>query len=253
MAAGGPRLRGWGGDRGAVTARGDLDGANDVVTWETFAGSVLRRGLCATYAADRTFNHPSLMGLMAAGIAQLSAGLGLRFAFWFRVPGILADAGTTLMLFLIRRRRDAPVRAAAVAALHAWNPCSLALSGYHGNTDCIYPLFVLLSAWFAGDGGRPLAAGLALGAALNVKLIPGVLLPPLFLSLGSRRERLRFTAGFSAALLPFALAFLTAGAPFLRNVLAYNPPFDNWGLPYFLGEAIRRGVLEDWAMAASKV
>src|SRR3712207_5550656 len=57
----------------------------------------------------------------------------------------------------------------------------------------------------------PLSAGLALAAAVNVKLIPVILIPGLLLSLRTRRDAWRFLAGLSVGVLPFVPVLLAAG------------------------------------------
>jgi hypothetical protein len=72
--------------------------------------------------------------------------------------------------------------------------------------------------------------GLALAAALNVKLLPLFLIPPLAAQGRSVRELLRFLGGLSVATIPYLPFVLTIGPSMYRNMLDYNSNQDNWGL-----------------------
>ena len=69
-------------------------------------------------------------------------------------------------------------------------PVRILVSGYHGNTDAVYAMLSLLAVYLLQDRNRPLLAGLALGLAINIKLIPVLLIPPLVLAAQSIREML---------------------------------------------------------------
>jgi hypothetical protein len=154
----------------------------------------------------------------------------------FRVPVILADAAAALLLGRIALDRGLGARAAKlVTAGYAFNLCGILVSGYHCNTDPAYAMLSLLACYLLQDRGRPLLAGLALGLAVNVKLIPGLLVLPLCLAARSWREVLRFGAGLAVMGLPFVPPLLLEPA-FARNVLAYRSQIDNWGIPYLLAQ-----------------
>jgi Glycosyltransferase family 87 len=165
---------------------------------------------------------------------RLGVGLdGVAFAFWVKLPGLIGEACSAWLLYRIMSPRGR-LRAAATLAAFAWCLDSILVSGYHGNTDCLYAFFCLLSAWLLDEKARPFAGGLALAAALNVKLIP-IILVPLFASrFREWRSLARYAAGLSIAAVPFVPVLIGAGASFWRNAIAYNSKIDYWGVQCLL-------------------
>src|SRR5262249_4057152 len=74
----------------------------------------------------------------------------------------------------------------------------------------------------------------SLAAALNVKLIPLVLVIPLLLQSQTPRQALLFLAGLALGALPFLPFFVSAGEGFYKHAIAYNSIPDNWGIGFFL-------------------
>jgi len=140
------------------------------------------------------------------------AGHGLSFAFFVRVPSILADAALAWLVQDFLGSRGVGARTRLVAAgLVALGPSFLAISGYHGQIDAlaILPGVAAVSLWERRGHGasRALAAGLLVGVGGALKTVPLLLLLALLPSVRSRREALTLLA---AAALPLAVAF----APF---------------------------------------
>jgi hypothetical protein len=79
-----------------------------------------------------------------------------------------------------------------------------------------------------------LRLGVALAAAVNVKLIPLVLTPVFLANVRRWSEAARFLGGLSVGAVPFIPVILRAGPAFYRNAVAYNSNFDNWGIPFFI-------------------
>jgi hypothetical protein len=92
--------------------------------------------------------------------------------------------------------------------------------------------------------GRPGAAGIALGAALNVKLIPVVLILPLASRCSRLRDLWRFLSGAALGAVPFviALASFESGARlrFIDNIFRYQSNREYWGIELAV-RAITRG------------
>jgi hypothetical protein len=139
---------------------------------------------------------------------------------------------------LIGRRRGGPVEGAKLAAAMACSPCAILIAAHHGNTDPIYALFSLLAA-FSADAGSFFTAGLMLGAAINGKLIPVVLIPPLLFICRTRRDAGRFVAGLAVMALPFVPVLLVRGPEFIHNAMGYASVMDFWGVSLWLLEAAR--------------
>jgi hypothetical protein len=209
-------------------------GCNDMGTWQTFAQEVRQHGLGTTYETDAMFNHPPLMGLMAASLDRLAERTGVRFEVWFKVPSLLADVLAATLTYLFVRRRGSLLGAAAFA-LFCWNPISILVAAYHGNTDSICAALALLAAVCTEDE-CPFLGGLALGASMNVKLIPLVLIPLLASCQRDWKQFGRFVAGLSIAALPFVPILLWHGKSFYAHALAYRSNSYQWGITGLLYE-----------------
>lgn len=214
-------------------------GTTDTITFLRFAFRIDQNGILATYRGDPEFNHPPIPAYWAWLSLVLAGRSAFLAAFIFRVPIILADFASAWLLWRLWRRRAGPGPrgardAAGVVALYAWCPAALLVSGYHGNTDPVYAFLCLLSVYLIHDRGRPFWGGVALAAAVNVKLIPLLLIPPLALSLRGRGDFLRFTAGVSLGALPFLPLFVLVGPSMRENVLGYKSQIDMWGVNFFL-------------------
>jgi hypothetical protein len=82
--------------------------------------------------------------------------------------------------------------------------------------------------------GRHLAGGLTLGAAVNIKLIPVVVIIPMLLLYRDRRTFFRFVLGLSIAEIPFIMVLILVGRNFALHALAYTSFVDNWGAEFFI-------------------
>jgi len=208
-------------------------GTNDAPAFWGFGYNVLHTGLLQSYRSIAELNHPPIPILWSAAATWIATALGgeLRlFGFIFRLPVIAADAVAVGLLYRIWRSRGDGSRRWAVAAMYAWALAPILVSGYHTNTDTVYAMLSLLSVYLLEDRRRPGFAGVALAAAINIKLIPVLLVPPLLLSIRDRKEAVRFVAGLACGVLPFVPLLIGIGPEFVRNVLAYSPKPDRWGL-----------------------
>jgi hypothetical protein len=221
-------------------------GSNDSIYFYAFGNEINAGGLLHTYVENPDYNHPPIPGLWAAGTRLATQWLGngtlaiSAFCILFKLPVILADGATASLLYKRWRPEAGPRSALGVAAAFACALAPILVSGYHGNTDPIYAMFCLLSAYLLErDGGderrafaglNPLLAGLALAGAINIKLLPVLLIPPLLLSLRRPRDMFWFLLGLSVGVLPFLPLLWKMGPAFYRNALAYNPSPNRWGV-----------------------
>jgi hypothetical protein len=212
-------------------------GTNDSINWHQFGSSIGSNGLVATYQNLERFNHPPLMGLYAMKAWRWSTNLW-TFAHYLKMPGL---AGEALTLWALAR--FASLKAAAA---YAWLPAAILVSGFHGNTDCLYAALVFVAV-IAFDRQLYFLAGLLLAAALNVKLIPLMLLPLVFIGSPNRTALLRLAAGLVVGAVPFIRPALRAGPEMYRNMLIYNSNADNWGLPLLLQSLARVPSLGEFA------
>jgi hypothetical protein len=210
-------------------------GSNDIITWEDFAQHANREGVLWMYGHLPGWNHPPLTGYLAAWLLRLSVLTGLRFPVAFKLAPIGADALCLVLLWKIWRNRVAtPAAALAAVAIFSLSPDAILVSAYHGNNDPLVGLFVLAACYFVEERSSFVLAGLALAAAVNVKLIPLVLAPVFVANVRRWRAAARFAVGLSLGAVPFIPVLLRAGQAFYRNAIAYNSNFDNWGVPILI-------------------
>jgi Gpi18-like mannosyltransferase len=223
-------------------------GTNDAGAWERFARGVDARGLRDAYARFPSLNHPPLPVLWAGSALGLARGTGAPFAFVFKLPAVLADAASCAILASVvaaRRGRRAGWAAAVAMAL---SPAAILVGAYHCNTDNVYAMLCLLACALL-DRGRSFGAGTALAAAVNVKLIPVLLIPPLLAICRTRRDAQRFLAGCALGAIPLLIAWIDIGPAFAQHVLAYSPRTNRWGIAFvlyelYLNEPTRRVALD---------
>ena len=208
------------------------EGSNDVEIWRGWATLLEQRSLTQMYSSVDGFNHPPLIAMWSVIALHLSRLTGLRFAILLKVPSLLADGLASYLLWRIWQPAGS-LMAAVVAAAFAWNLDSILVSGFHGNTDSLCALLCLVSATCIQRRAF-FVAGLALAAALNVKLIPIVLVPPLLLQCRTRRQALAVLGGLALGVVPFLPFLISAGEGFYRHAIAYNSNPDNWGIGFFL-------------------
>jgi hypothetical protein len=196
-------------------------GSADSENWFRHGMHVATGGLAHTYRSFRDFNHPPLTGLYAALAWRWSGGDLWTFARLIKLPGLLGEALTMAALWRLGGART--------FAIYACLPAAILISAYHGNTDCLCVALVLLAA-IAFDRGRYFLSGLLWSVALDVKVLPLVLLPLVFVGVPSRKAFLRLGAGFALGLTPFIPPAAEAASAMYRNMLAYNSYVEDWGI-----------------------
>ncbi len=209
-------------------------GTNDIITWEYFAQAASQHGVPWMYRNIDGWNHPPLTGYLAAVLWHISQWLSLPFRFTFKLVPIAADAGSMFLLWKIWSRRFSPKAGSLAVLLFASNLNAVLVSAYHGNNDSLVGALILLACYLGQDVGTLFGSGLALAAAINVKLIPLILVPILFAHARRPSECLRTASGFFLGMLPFIPVLWMAGSSFYSNAIAYNSTFDNWGFPFFI-------------------
>jgi Glycosyltransferase family 87 len=203
-------------------------GSNDMLTWESFAKEIVRTSVGTLYDHNPEFNHPPLMGLFASLAYRLSRSVGVPFEWLFKAPMVLADLGAACLIHRSWKPRGELYAAVAFAAFCA-NPVSILISAYHGNTDSLCASLMLLAAVLM-DMRRLFAAGLALAASINVKLVPVLLIVPLLAQAGSWRQALKYLLGLALGVIPFAPYLIWHWIGFYQHALAYRSYPNVWGI-----------------------
>jgi hypothetical protein len=210
-------------------------GTNDVGAFAQYSEEIAKLGGAGTYAADPDFNHPPFMLHFLLALRSFVALTGLPFAFCLRLPAIAASFASFVLaakLALAPRSLGAPSAALACVAAA---PASIMIAGFHGNTDPVMVFFALLSIFLLERSRPTWLAGAAMGMSVNIKVVPLVFWPAVFLWLPSARKRAEF---FGAA----ALVIVLASTPVIfedpalvaRKVFGYSSDYGVWGIAWML-------------------
>lgn len=205
-------------------------GSNDFHSWSWYADDMTREGILHNYLTIPRFNHPPIAAYYMTSMFWLGTHTGLPLPFLFRIAPIVADAGCCALLWRIYARRDGLLKGWMMAAFFAWCPASVLVSAYHCNTDGVYVFFALLAAYYIAEKQDFLRGGLALGAAINIKLIPVLLILPFFSLCRDWRDAKRMFVGLAVCTLPFLPLLVEVPQAFYTNVLSYNSEANRWGL-----------------------
>lgn len=207
-------------------------GTNDVVTWRAFADNAMLCGRCAYQFPGPygdPFNHPPFIIHVLKLIGTSSTAW---FPFWIRLPAILADIGTVLVV-----TRLIPGISTRLSVLLALNPVSILVSGFHGNTDPVMIFFVVLAIYLLKTNRLNWAAA-AFGMAINIKVVPLLLVPAILIYIWSRKSA-RGVALFVCigAVVVLALSMpyiLTNPLAIFKATLGYRGLYGRWGITLFL-------------------
>lgn len=169
------------------------------------------------------FQPPSALLHYNAAVAAVAAATGNAVStsvpsvpalLALKIPLILADVGSSLLIFLLLRRLGSTVGTATLATgAYLLNPDVIWVSSVHGEVDGIAALFVLLSLFLLLRGNL-LASGLALGLSVFAKLFPIFLFPPIIAWVYVTRAPSGNTRPSSRVAL-FLLGAVTSIIPFL--------------------------------------
>ena len=214
-------------------------GTNDAVEFYRFAAELKHDGLQQTYLQQPSFNHPPLVAHYITAIYDLdhrpfARENGITFPLLLRLPGIVADFLVVGALLALRKREPRLRIPTWALFLLAISPVSLMVSGYHGNTDPVMVLFLVLAACH-GARQRPIWCGIFFALSCQIKIVPVLCLPVFLFFWLQRRALLSFV-------LPLALTTLIFWSEplfhyplsFLRNVFGYGSFWGLWGVTYWL-------------------
>ena len=195
------------------------DGTQDVAIWERHARDVREHGLIGYYHGDPSANHPPFISEVESWLFASSDATGVPFRIFLRAPFAALDAATAFLLFSLL----GACRWRFVGAAVYWlNPLSIIFSAYHGNTDSAVAFFLVLCVWLLSKD-KLLAAAIALGVSLWIKLPTVLALPALLFFIPDWRKRFQFllVAGV-VALATYVPALLQDPAIVWKNVFGYR-------------------------------
>lgn len=220
-----------------VAVAAATQGTNDVYSWLAFIDAARTHGALQLYGITEwatvptfDFNHGPLAALGVEVAAWVQDVLPIGKLVLPRLPAIAADAASTVLVFVLIARRSSPQGALIAAAMVAFNPVLILVSGFHGNTDPVFVALVLLTVVLL-ERELAVAAGIAFAAAAAIKIVPLVAAPAIVLSIRAvvtRRQFIWATLTASAALwLP---PLLVDPSALIREVFLYRGIPGIWGM-----------------------
>lgn len=208
-------------------------GTNDVYWWIKFMHLVQSLGSVEIYGHIQIYNHPPLMSAylwLLSHLPSVSLEHPGAFPFWFRLPGILADVGLVFVVYRLFGAYCNDRTPAAAAILVALSPVLILVSGFHGNTDTIFPFLILLAAERLLLGKQEFIAGLIFGLAANFKIVPILAIPTFFFWLRNWKSKTIFFSGFlMIVIFGYGYHVLNAYEMMVRNVFMYSALEGMWG------------------------
>jgi uncharacterized membrane protein len=150
------------------------------------------------------------------------------------LPGIVADLVVVLILLRIWKTDARLRRHSWTLVLFALSPVSLMISGFHGNTDSVMVMFLVIASYFCLRP-RPSWCGVCLALSCQIKVIPLLFIPIFFFFWLHRRAIVSFLLPFVAtSMVLWSEPLLKFPALFIRNVLSYGSFWGIWGITYWL-------------------
>lgn len=150
-------------------------GSTDVLLIEEWIRITNEHGVLNAYTAHTAVNHPPLSLMLLQFYSDLAASLQVAATDLLRIVQALCDAVTALLVAGIASRLGmSPLLAASLFFLA---PTSIFVSGFHGNTDSMMMMLTCAALLAALHVSTRWSAGVLLGLACSIKIVPVLLLP----------------------------------------------------------------------------
>jgi Gpi18-like mannosyltransferase len=212
-------------------------GTNDVVITKYFMQRLNELGFIEIYRAETWMNHPPLFLFYLKILHFLEPhfnAVGLSWPFMVRIPAVMADAGSTLLIYQIAKAIWNESHAPWAALLFAVNPTGIMISGFHGNTDPVMMFLVLACLYVLLIRRTEFIAGMLLGLAMNIKVVPLLIWPAIFFWLSGWQQRRNFFGGTLLLLLTgFGYHIFLTDAPVFERVFLYRSFSGIYGITKF--------------------
>ncbi|MEA2572599.1 MAG: hypothetical protein QOI24_4600 [Acidobacteriota bacterium] len=204
-------------------------GTNDVIFNIMWADLADRYGIAHAYAHHKDLNHPPLALLLFRLIAAVARAARTEYTDCFRLVQSAADVVTAFALVAIGRLRNLDGR--LLALLFFLSPAAIAISAFHCNTDATMVALITCAALCALRG-RSGAAGVVLGLATGIKIVPLFAVPFFFMALP---RRARFAIGYAVTVAAIFIPPRIAGGPAVwSNIFGYAGYSGKWGITALL-------------------
>ncbi|HEV8113982.1 MAG TPA: glycosyltransferase family 87 protein [Planctomycetota bacterium] len=219
-------------------------GTNDIRAFWYFLQEYRGSGAKLLYEKESEFNHPPFVIRWLTALRWLHQTTGWAPWFWVRLPAILADFGSVWIVARLVRARLGEASTRFTLLLVAAAPASVMISGFHGNNDPVMIFFVLVSILLLERRAPFWLAGLAMGMAVDMKVVPLVFWPAICLWLPSWRARFEYFGAAVSAIVVASLPWIfQEPALIARKVLLYKSSYGLWGISRILKGAL---AFESW-------
>lgn len=225
-------------------------GTNDVLAYWYFLQEYRGSGAILLYRRDSEFNHPPFVIQWLMGLRWMHLTTGAPPWFCLRLPPILADFGSFLLVARLLGPRLALPSGRLGLFLVAAAPVSVMVSGFHGNNDSVMIFFLLASILLLERAHPVWLAGIAMGMAINMKVVPLAFWPAFLLWLPGWRKRFEyFGAAIAVVVVASSPILFQEPALLARKVLGYPSSYGLWGISRLLESAT---ALDPLSMAFEK-
>jgi hypothetical protein len=219
-------------------------GSTDVLTWRADVAKVKTEGVESLYRNGVTylnpdgsirlyqpFIHPPFVVHLLRAWDWLELATAVPLQFWMRLTCAASDVATVLLLAGILRLPQYQVSQISLRRLLilALSPILLMISGFHANTDPIMIGLVVAAVYLLEARGFATAAGVALGAAVSIKVAALIFAPVLLLHCG--RRAYRFALASIITVLALSSPYLVTSTGAVINVIgSYSSQYGIWGM-----------------------
>lgn len=211
-------------------------GTNDMAQWKYFADFIKGYGtfeVCKINSIAMVYNHPPLISWMLKLVNFAVLKTGFSFPYVFRLTPIFADYASIFIIWKLLGKYAVKSRT-LLCIICSINPINFFISGFHGNTDSVFILLVLLAIYFVEDNSAFLA-GLIYGLSICVKIVPVILAPLFIYYFKTKKDRIIFLlSALVAPLIVFIPYLIVDCHSLIRNIFLYGSLKGVWGLGYFI-------------------
>ncbi len=222
---------------------------HNTIFWQKFVVDVQTTGGLGVYykpyAVTEYFNHPPFVVHFLQFIGWMSDWSGVSTRFLVRLPTIIADVASAVLVWKMSGRGVFGATSSWVFLLFALSPVSVLVSGFHGNTDPIMMMFFLLAIWWAMQNRAPWLVGIAFGMSLNIKIVPLVFVPVFLFALSTPKQRIEYSIAAFLTVFVGGLPYLAQDPIFiLRRLFGYNSQYGVWRISRLLDGIAPGGALD---------
>ena len=207
-------------------------GKIDVLLYLKYGTTLANSNFAEAYASSPIYNIPPLAAGFSALLATWFGSDHNVFAFFLKLPGILAESAFAVLLW--RRFGHEQGLRRWIGLFVALNPITIPVTGLHGNLDSLLAVFVGMALLMALDD-RPIACAIWFGLAANLKVSPLLLSPAFFFWWLHRGRVWPFMLAAAVVILGgWSPGLIECPRLFLERVIGYTSLWGTWGVSRIL-------------------